>query len=252
MSRSPWLPPAVSAAAGTGAFPVALTMPGVGDVLADDITWRPSYRVIASEYAGENLYDRFPNAEEFEDSQAIADLTNPHILHEMGALQLVPPSDRIYGTGTGLITAAFAWPGRPSRFSDGTRGTYYAAAAEDTAIAETRYDDTRMLAGAGPLVVEKTLIEAELSGRFVDVRTGCPAPPGINHPTDYTTGQSFGRVVRDLEGDGIVYHSVRHRGPTGLPLGECVAAFRPPVLRSAVAARSIEYHWDGQRIVTVV
>ena len=64
MSRSPWLPPAVSAAAGTGAFPVALTMPGVGDVLADDVVWHPSYRIIASEYAGENLYDRFPNAEE--------------------------------------------------------------------------------------------------------------------------------------------------------------------------------------------
>jgi hypothetical protein len=252
MSRSPWLPPALSAAAGIGAIPVALTLPGLGDVLADDVAWRPSYRVIASEFAGENLYDRFPNAEEFEDYQTIADLTNPHILRETGALHLVPPSDRIYGAGSGLIMAAFTWPARPSRFSDGTRGTYYAAAAKDTAICETRYHDTRMLAGAGPLVVEKTLIEADVSGRVVDVRAGCPAPPGLDHPTDYTAGQSFGRIVRDLDGDGIVYHSVRHRSATGNPLGECVAVFRPPVLRHAVAARSIEYRWDGQRIAAVV
>lgn len=252
MNRSPWLPPFVRAAAGAGTFPVALTMPGLGDVLADDVAWRPSYRVIASEYAGKNLYDRFPTADEFEDYQAIADLTNPHITREMGALELVPPSDRIYGPKAGLIMAAFTWPGRPSRFSDGARGTYYAAAAEATAIRETCYHDTRMLAGAGPVVLEKTLIEAEVSGRFVDVRTGCPAPPGLDHPTDYTSGQSFGRVVRDLEGDGIVYHSVRHRGPTGLPLGECVAVFRPPLLRAAVAARTIEYYWDGQRIAAVV
>ncbi len=232
-------------------MPVALTIPGSGDLLADTVRWQPSYRVIASEYAGENLFDRFPNADEFEDYRAIADLTSPHALHEMGAIALVADEDRIWGPGSGLIMAAFAWPGRPSRFSDGTRGTYYAASTEETAISETRYHDTRMLAGSGPVVLEKTMIEAELTGTLVDVRTGCPAPRGLDHLTDYSAGQSFGRVVRSCRGDGIVYHSVRHRNDSGAPLGDCAAVLRPPVLRNAVASRNIEYHWDGQQIVTV-
>lgn len=234
--------------AGASGLPVTLALPGIGDLLADDIDWRPSYRVITSEYAGENLFERLPNAEEFEAYRAIADLTNPNALHEAGAIELVPPADRIYGPGAGLIMAAFTWPGRPSRFSDGTRGTYYAALHEATAICETRYHDTRFLQGAGPVVLAKTVIEASLDARLVDVREGRPAPPGVDHPQSYVVGQAFGQLVRRLEGDGIVYDSVRHRDATGRALGGCAAMFRPSLLHDAVAARTLEYHWDGQHI----
>ena len=117
--------------------------------------------------------------EDLEDLRAIADLTNPHALAEMGAIELVRPEDRIYGSGAGLIMAAFAWPGRPSRFSDGERGTCYAALAEVTAVAETVHHDGAFLAGAGAVVLEKTLIEADLAGTLVDVRRGRPAPPDV-------------------------------------------------------------------------
>jgi hypothetical protein len=242
---APWIPPALA-----GASPISLAMAG-GALEADRVAWSPSFRIIASEYAGENLFDRLADEDDLEDLRGIADLTNPHALAEMGAIELVRPEDRIYGPGTGLIMATFAWPGRPSRFSDGERGTYYAALAEATAVAETVYHDEAFLAGAGPVVLEKTLIEAELDGTLVDLRRGRPAPPNVYHPADYTSGEAFGRIVRRLEGDGIVYDSVRHRDAGGQPAGECAAVFRPPVLRNAVAARLLEYHWDGRRIARV-
>ena len=57
--------------------------------------------------------------------------------------------------------------------------------------------------------------------------------------------------MRRLEGDGIVYDSVRDRDADGHPAGESAAVFRGPVLRNAVAARQLEYHWDGGQIARV-
>ena len=72
--------------AGASGLPVTLALPGIGDLLADDIDWRPSYRVITSEYAGENIFDRLTNdlpyteqADEAETLREIADLTNPQV-----------------------------------------------------------------------------------------------------------------------------------------------------------------------------
>src|SRR5688500_10449690 len=186
MPGTPWIPPALAA---VGGAPISVAVAG-GALQAERIAWSPSSRIIASEYAGENLFDRLVDDEDLEDLRAIADLTNPHALAEMGAIELVRPEDRIYGPGAGLIMAAFAWPGRPSRFSDGERGTYYAALGEATAVAETVYHDEVFLAGAGPVVLDKTLIEADLAGTLVDVRRGRPAPPDVYDPTDYTAGQA--------------------------------------------------------------
>lgn len=247
----PWLPPALQPAVGARAQPVHALLPDAGVLEGADVAWTPSFRIVASEYAGENLFDRFATAQDAEQFRAIADLSNPYALHEMGRIDLVPHEDRIYGAGTGLVMAAFAWPGRPSRFSDGTHGTYYAARADHTAIIETAYHDARMLVGTGPVVLEKALIEADLLGSLVDVRAGRPAPAAVYDPSDYSAGQSFGGLVRKLGGDGIVYDSVRHRDAAGNPLGECAAVFRPPVLRNAQVTRTVEYHWDGGRIAEI-
>lgn len=251
MPGSPWLPPSYQPAVGSSAPPVHVMLEGIGVLEGADVAWTPSYRVIASEYAGENLFDRFATAQDAEDFRVIADLSSPRALHEMGHIELVAPEDRIYGAGTALVMAAFAWPGGPSRFSDGTRGTYYAATSEHTAITETVYHDARMLAGAGPVIVEKALIEAEIVGSLVDVRSGRPAPSALDHASDCTAGQAFGALIRRFGGDGILYDSVRHRAPSGQSLGECAAVFRPPVLRHAQLSRTIEYHWDGRQISNI-
>jgi hypothetical protein len=215
-------------------------------------TWSPCYRIIASEYAGENLFDRLVDDQPYTDQagetealREIADLTNAHTLAEMGLIELVLPQDRAYGRGSGLIMAAFAFPGAVSRFSDGTAGTYYAARDADTAISETRYHAEQYLRGTAPCVTEKTLIEADLDGTFLDVREPHPAPGNIYDPADYTAGQALGSVVRKLQGYGILYDSVRHRE------GECVAVMRPSVLHQATAVQTLQYVWDGSRVADV-
>lgn len=248
MPGKPWYPPALASALG---LPLEVGRAGGGSLEAEDISWTPSYRIISSEFAGENLFDQLVDDEGLEDARAIADLTNPRARAGLGEIELVPPEDRIYGNGAGLIMAAFTWPGEPSRFSDGSRGTYYAAREEVTAIRETVYHDEIFLRGAAPVVLEKTLIEADLSATLVDVRSGRPMSAGLDHSTDYAPGEALGALVRKLGGDGILYHSVRHRAADGSPLGECAAVFRPPVLSGAVAARTMEYHWDGERIARV-
>jgi hypothetical protein len=67
----------------------------------------------------------------------------------------------------------------------------------------------------------------------------------MHDAVDHTAGQALGSVVRQLQGYGILYDSVRHRE------GECVAVMRPPVLHRAMAAQTLQYVWDGTRVVDV-
>ena len=248
MSPSPWEPHGLDELAHLGIRLVAES----GSIQQDRIAWSPCHRIIASEFAGENLFDRLTSGLAYNKLQAevdalreIADLTNAHVQHEAGHFDLVRPQDRIYGHGSGLIMAAFAFPGRPSRFSDGAAGTYYAARDRETAIAETRFHDEQTLRGSGPCVLEKTVIQANVDGTLVDVRHGRPCPPGVYDPDNYSAGQAFGAIVRRLDGHGVAYDSVRTRS------GECVGIFRPPALSAAVAVQTLEYAWDGARIAHV-
>ena len=52
----------------------------------------------------------------------------PRIRDEVGQLQLVPPDERISGSGSTMVMAAFTHLNpEGSRFSDGRYGVYYAA-----------------------------------------------------------------------------------------------------------------------------
>jgi hypothetical protein len=245
---SPWRPPALAALGGLAAR-LALLPDDTSDtpLQAARVHWEPCARVILSEYAGENLFDRIAGDDELEAFQQIADLTNPAERAKAGVIDLLPPEDRIYGPGTPLIMAAFAWPAQQARFSTAREGAYYAARTEDTAIAERRYHSERVLraAASGLTVQELTMLHADLDGVLLDVREPNPCPPGVYHDTDCTAGQQLGHVVRKLRGFGIVYDSVRDHG------GECVSIFRPVVLAGCAPVRTLEFHWDGNRITLV-
>ncbi len=70
----------------------------------------PSFRIVASEYAGENLFDRVATGQDAKQFCAIADLSSPQArpsaLHEMGHSELVPLKDRNYGAGPVVIEKA--------------------------------------------------------------------------------------------------------------------------------------------------
>ena len=215
-----------------------------GTLMASPIHWPDAARIIGSEHAGENLFDQVASPREVDDLITLADLTNPAIRAAQGEIDLVALHDRLYGPGTGLIMSAFSWPVHASRFSDGRFGVFYAGRTVDTAIAETAYHQARFLAGLPEAVVEKTLLLVGVRETFVDVRHPHPAPSGTYDPLHHGAGQTFGTFVRQQQGFGIVYDSVRDA-----PHGGCVAIFRPPALLPPVRVhQTLEYHWDGQAI----
>ena len=84
------------------------------------ITWRPSYRLIASRYPIVGLYDRVADADDLEVVFAIEQLANPRIRDEIGELALVAPEERVTGPGAMPVMAAFTHLNpEGSRFSDG-------------------------------------------------------------------------------------------------------------------------------------
>ncbi|MBI2797487.1 MAG: RES family NAD+ phosphorylase [Gemmatimonadetes bacterium] len=227
MANRPWRPGKLASLAPLG---LVIAAPG-GALQQARVAWSPCHRLIAREYANENLFERLT-----------ANTSYAVLGDEVRALREIADLTNGVRAETGLIAAAFAFPGRPSRFSDGSRGAYYAARALETAIAEVAYHDARVLRGAGACVIEKSVIEATLDGTLVDIRGGRPAPAGVYHDTDYIVGQRLGGLVRELGGDGIAYDSVRHAG------GACAAVFRAEVLRDARAVRTIRFAWDGMAL----
>lgn len=221
---------------------LSIGTPGAS-LLASAVLWPDAARVIASEYARESVFDTVASPEEYDDLMAVADLTSPAIRHAQGAVHLIPSEDRVYGPGAGLVMSAFAWPGRGSRFSDGSYGVFYAGRTLQTAVVETVHHQTRVLAGMTPTVLEKTVVLVTVDQGLVDIRRPHPVAASVYDPRDYRAAQEFGRAVRRLQSHGIVYHSVRDH-----PDGECAAIFRPPALRHIRVHQTLEYHWDGRQI----
>jgi hypothetical protein len=90
------------------------------------------------------------------------------------------------------------------------------------------------------------VIEADLDGTLHDVRVQRLDRPELYDPGDYSASQRFARRLRATGSNGVVYDSVRHDG------GQCVAVFRPRLLRNARQSDHLLYRWDGQRIADVL
>ena len=74
--------------------------------------------------------------------------TNPRVRDQIGAIHLVPPARRVAGPGASWAMAPFCHISRdrPSRFSDGSYGMYYAGDRFEVALAEAVYDFKRFMA----------------------------------------------------------------------------------------------------------
>jgi hypothetical protein len=215
------------------------------------ITWRPSYRLIASRYPIVGLYDRVADPDDLEVVFAIEQLANPRIRDQIGELALVRPEERVSGPGAMPVMAAFTHLNpEGSRFSDGSYGVYYAAHSLETAIAEVSHHRAAFLRRTEePAIdIDLRLITANVEADLHDlVEPGIAANDSTRFAAvldadDYGASQSLGRRLRALDSWGIRYPSVRHAG------GECVGILRPRALRHAKAAAHLALHWDGARI----
>lgn len=197
-----------------------------------------------------DVFERVADPADWDAVIAVESLTNDRLRDAVGAISLVSPEDRVSGPGASYIMAPFTHPS-PSggRFTDGTTGAYYTAAAERTAVAETRYHRERFLraTAAPPIELAMRVVTATLDADLHDVRGDRARYSALYDPDDYTAPQALARDLGRRRSWGIVYESVRDAQP-----GECAAVFRPRALARRRVTRHLGYIWNGDRITHVI
>ncbi len=211
------------------------------------VTWPKTYRLILSHYPPIDLYDDIADPHDWNLISAAVQRTNPRLAASYGALDAIPVERRLGGEGASWVMAAFVHfsPDRPSRFTDGTYGVYYAGNNLETALREHTFHMARFYARtaepAGWLSEVRELI-GSIDADLTDLRGPGGAPYLDPDPDQYAAPQGLAAALRSNGSNGIVYPSVRHSG------GKCLAAFWPNVVSVARQADHYKYHWDGRRI----
>jgi hypothetical protein len=208
--------------------------------------WQQSFRIIPSQFPPINFFENLVDPDLMEAAFFIESLTNDRLRHEIGNIALVAPEDRVSGEGSSVIMAAFTHISmdRPSRFSDGSYGVYYASKTLDTAIRETVDHRERFLRYTNEPACELTLRvykNKKISKPLKDIRS--VEYLLLHDPINYTPAQQFGKTLKETKAWGIVYNSVRHPG------GECIALLRPPAIPLPVLqTKHLRYLWNGEKI----
>lgn len=211
------------------------------------VRWSPAFRIVPTRFPTVSLFDRVANPEDFEALYALEAMTNDRLREELGEISMVPANERIYGTGSTPIMAAFTHLNPcGSRFSDGSYGVFYAACNRKTAIEETRYHHGRFLAATkeAPQHLQMRLYTVRIAGELHDVRS--TAHPEVHSPSSYAVSQALGRKLRATGSEGIVYRSVRWVE------GQCAALFKPRCASRCLHAAHLSYVWDGKGIAAVL
>lgn len=208
------------------------------------LDWQAQYRIVSSRFPPINFFEDLVDPARMEALYAIESMTNDRLRDQAGDISLVKPKDRVSGPNASVVMAAFTHisKDRPTRFSDGTFGLYYAGARIETAIAETIYHRERFMKATQqpPAELDMRVYKGKVLKPFYDIRG--KQYNGLHDPDDYSLSQQFGRKALDANGWGIVYRSVRDPG------GECIGALRPPAISLPVQSSHLCYVWDGRKI----
>jgi hypothetical protein len=219
--------------------------PVAGDLPIRHVRWAPCFRIIASRFPTIFLFERVADPADFEALYQLEALTNPRVMGELSALEHVPAEERAFGPGSSVIMAPFMYLNPAGgRFTDEQFGAFYAAHTLSTAIAETRYHREVFLRATNEPSMELTMRSycADVSAKFHDVRGAKQRFPRIYDPDSYAESQKLGRALRDEGSNGVVFDSVRD------PNGECVAVYKPKLIRNLRQGVHLRYVWDGASI----
>lgn len=210
-----------------------------------DLTNIKHYRIIPSVLPTINFFEDLVDADEMEILWEIEGLTNERLRQETGDIFLIHKEDRISGKGSSVVMAAFTHIGKPSRFTDGSFGIYYASLSVETAIKETVYHRELFLASTREPPCEVTLrvYEGTIQKPLHNIRS--KTYKNFYHKNHYAESQAFGKSMRELKSWGLIYNSVRHKD------GECIAALRPPAISIPQPILHLKYHWNGKKITDV-
>ena len=205
------------------------------------LRWKRSFRIIASRYPPIEVFERVASPDEWELLYELESRTNPRLRNEAGDIRLVPKEQRVNGPGASWLMASFTHIGRPSRFSDGSYGVYYAAERLRTAIAETVYHFERfwLATQEEPLDSDFRVLVARVNHRFHNL--GGRRFQSLLHPTDYLPSQAFAKTLRTKNSPGVVYPSVRGQD-------RCLGVFQPKAIALPTQGPHLAYHFDGTRV----
>lgn len=203
------------------------------------------YRLIASRFPPVGFLEAIAGPE---DGNLVAQLegwTNDRLSTEAGILGRLSAEEWVANVSdAAVIMAAFCHP-HPGggRFTDATRGAWYAAFTVETAHAQCVHHRTAELAEVGVLEtrVEMRQYLADFDADFHDVSGDDPAFAALHDPDSYEAAQAFGRELFAAGSNGIIYRSVRHPG------GRCLVCFRPALVQCVRQGAHFEYRWEGRR-----
>ena len=219
-------------------------MPPVATLHLED-----THRLVASRYPPVGILDVVADWDDLDLLFELEAWTNDRISTELGYLHVIPRSEWVMGRPmSSVIMAAFCHPrAGGSRFSGPDRGAWYAGLTLETAHAENVYHRTAELAEIGVLEtrMQMRLYLANFHASFHDIRAPERENEPYHHPSSYTVSQRLGRELLERDSNGIVYRAVRHAG------GECVACFRPKLVRNVRVGGHFEYSWRGTSVPNI-
>ena len=213
------------------------------------VSWRTTHRIIRSRFPPIDLFEDIADPADWDAILSAEAKTNPRVAESVGMLDLVPEDRRIAGAGASWAMAPFVHTStdRPSRFTDGSYGVYYAGDRIEVALFETIHHHGNFMAATledpGWDSDFRELV-GSLDTDLHDV-TGLPLSDPIYDEVNYDISQQLAAELRGGESNGIVYTSVRY------PEGLAVALFWPDVAGIPVQGQHFSYYWDGSNVSQV-
>jgi hypothetical protein len=211
------------------------------------VDWPGARRIIRSVYPPIDLFEDIADPEDWALLIAAEQKTNPRLMEALGNIDLVPPARRVGGPGASYLMAPFTHvsPDRPSRFTDGSYGVFYAAKRFETALMETIHHHARFMTRTGETAGWTSQLRElifDVAVDVADIRGGDARYDPALQSADYRGSQQLGTALRAAGREGIVYPSQRDPG------GECVGLFFPDRVTDVVQGRHLDYHWDGTKV----
>lgn len=213
------------------------------------VKWRTTHRIIRSRFPPIDLFEDIADPADWDAILSAEAKTNPRVAESVGMLDLVPEDRRVAGEGASWAMAPFTHTStdRPSRFTDGSYGVYYAGDRIEVALFETMHHHGNFMAATSEepgWVSDFRELVGSLDAELHDLRETPPTDP-IYDETDYAVPQTIGAKLRGEGSNGLVYTSVRY------PDGFAVALFWPDIAGIPTQGQHFSYFWDGAQVSKV-
>lgn len=208
-----------------------------------------THRIVRSRFPPVDLFEDISDPSDWDAILSAESKTNPRLADSVGQLDLVPEERRVSGAGASWVMAPFVHTSidRPSRFTDGSFGVYYAGDRIEVALFETIHHHQKFMAATREVegwTSDFRELVGSLDADLHDI-TDVVEHSAFYALDDYRASQAFGREKRADDSNGILYQSVRCQD------GQAIAIFWPDVAGIPNQGAHYNYFWDGEKVSIV-